>query len=66
MSIVQHFAKNAQGRDLIVGDIHGHFTKLQAALDAAGFKLCVEPQPGCKLCPCRLRAQLDAARLGNK
>lgn len=35
--LVQRFARNPVGRDLIVGDIHGHFTKLQAALDAVGF-----------------------------
>lgn len=34
---VQRFARNTAGRDLIVGDVHGHFTKLQAALDAVGF-----------------------------
>lgn len=35
--LVRRFARNTAGRDLIVGDIHGHFTKLQAALDAVGF-----------------------------
>lgn len=30
-------ARNRVGRDLIVGDIHGHFTKLQAKLDEIGF-----------------------------
>ena len=34
---VQRFARNQAGRDLIVGDIHGHFTKLQQALDWVGF-----------------------------
>lgn len=34
---VRRFTKNEIGRDLIVGDIHGHFTKLQAALEAVGF-----------------------------
>lgn len=34
---VRRFAQNKLGRDLIVGDIHGHFTRLQAALDAVGF-----------------------------
>lgn len=34
---VQRFERNTAGRDLIVGDIHGHFTKLKAALDAIGF-----------------------------
>jgi serine/threonine protein phosphatase 1 len=28
---------NTSGRDLIVGDIHGHFTKLAKALEAVGF-----------------------------
>jgi len=37
MSIVDRYRKNTSGRDLIVGDIHGHFTKLQQALDAASF-----------------------------
>lgn len=36
-SSVKRFERNNPGRDLIVGDIHGHFTKLQAALDAVGF-----------------------------
>lgn len=35
--LVRRFARNTAGRDLIVGDVHGHFTKLQAALDAVGF-----------------------------
>lgn len=34
---IQRFERNTKGRDLIVGDIHGNFTKLQAALDAVGF-----------------------------
>jgi serine/threonine protein phosphatase 1 len=34
---VKRVSRNTQGRDLIVGDIHGYFTKLQAALDAVGF-----------------------------
>lgn len=36
-TLVKRFKKNMAGRDLIVGDIHGHFTKLQAALNAIGF-----------------------------
>lgn len=36
-SKVQRFARNQKGRDLIVGDIHGCFTKLGAALRAVGF-----------------------------
>lgn len=35
--MIKHFDRNTVGRDLIVGDIHGCFTKLQAALDAIGF-----------------------------
>lgn len=34
---IKRFGANVAGRDLIVGDIHGHFTKLQAALDAVLF-----------------------------
>lgn len=34
---IKRFAANTAGRDFAVGDIHGHFTRLQAALDAAGF-----------------------------
>ncbi|MCU1751957.1 metallophosphoesterase [Pseudomonas sp. 6D_7.1_Bac1] len=37
MTQVQRFTINTAGRDFAVGDIHGHFTKLQAALDAVGF-----------------------------
>lgn len=35
--MIKHFTRNTTGRDLVVGDIHGHFTKLQRALDAVGF-----------------------------
>lgn len=35
--LVRRFARNTLGRDLIVGDVHGCFTRLQAALDAVGF-----------------------------
>lgn len=35
--MIKHFTRNTTGRDLAVGDIHGHFTKLQRALDAVGF-----------------------------
>jgi serine/threonine protein phosphatase 1 len=34
---VRRFAANPTGRDLIVGDVHGCFTKLRASLDAVGF-----------------------------
>lgn len=37
MSKLKRFEINTAGRDFAVGDIHGHFTKLQAALDAARF-----------------------------
>ena len=32
--LVRRFALNEHGRDLIVGDIHGCFDKLQVRLDA--------------------------------
>ncbi len=34
---MKRFAMNTSGRDLAVGDIHGHFSRLQAALNTAGF-----------------------------
>ncbi|WP_277592943.1 metallophosphoesterase [Pseudomonas chlororaphis] len=37
MKKIQRFEINTAGRDFAVGDIHGHFTKLQAALDAVQF-----------------------------
>ncbi len=37
MRTLQHFQVNTAGRDFAVGDIHGHFTRLQRALDAVGF-----------------------------
>lgn len=39
---IKHFAANTVGRDFAVGDIHGHFTRLQVALDAAGFNPAVD------------------------
>lgn len=33
----EHFEANPLGRDFAVGDIHGHFTRLQTALSEAGF-----------------------------
>lgn len=42
---IHHFKKNRTGRDLIVGDIHGHFSKLQAQLDSVGF----DPERGDRL-----------------
>jgi len=35
--MVRRFTRNTAGRDLVVGDVHGCFGKLQAALDAVGF-----------------------------
>lgn len=35
--LVKRFPINASGRDFAVGDIHGHFTLLQNALDEVGF-----------------------------
>lgn len=35
--LVARFARNPLGRDLIVGDVHGHFTRLSAALATVGF-----------------------------
>lgn len=37
MSTVLRVARNALGRDLAVGDVHGHFSRLREALDAVGF-----------------------------
>lgn len=34
---VRRFAANTAGRDLLVGDVHGCFSKLRASLDAVGF-----------------------------
>lgn len=34
---VKHFSATRLGRDFAVGDIHGHFSRLQVALDAIGF-----------------------------
>ena len=33
----QHYAANLAGRDFVVGDVHGCFTKLQAKLDELAF-----------------------------
>lgn len=35
--LITRYERNTAGRDLIVGDIHGHFTRLHRALDAVGF-----------------------------
>lgn len=37
MSKFMHHAINTAGRDYAVGDIHGHFVRLQASLDRLGF-----------------------------
>lgn len=34
---MKHFEMNTAGRDFVVGDIHGCFTRLQAKLDGIGF-----------------------------
>lgn len=39
---VKRFAANTAGRDFAVGDIHGHFTRLQSALDIADFDPAVD------------------------
>ena len=43
--MIKKFQKNQTGRDLIVGDIHGNFSKLQRALDVVGF----DPDAGDRL-----------------
>ncbi|MBV6005223.1 metallophosphoesterase [Pseudomonas aeruginosa] len=42
MSVIKRFERNQAGRDFAVGDIHGHFTLLQKALDAACFDPAVD------------------------
>lgn len=42
ISRIKRFAINTAGRDFAVGDIHGHFSLLQAALDAVGFDPAVD------------------------
>lgn len=42
MSWIRHFELNRAGRDFAVGDIHGHFTRLQSALDSIGFDSSVD------------------------
>jgi serine/threonine protein phosphatase 1 len=37
MTLIKRFDINTVGRDFAVGDIHGHFTRLQVTLDAVGF-----------------------------
>lgn len=42
MSQIKRFEINTAGRDFAVGDIHGHFTQLQSALDATEFDPAVD------------------------
>ena len=37
MSTVLHFSRNLHGRDLAVGDVHGHFSRLREALERVEF-----------------------------
>lgn len=37
MSKIQRFEKNRNGRDFVVGDIHGEFSKLERQLEELGF-----------------------------
>lgn len=37
MAYVHKFELNTNGRDFVVGDIHGHFKKLSVSMDAVGF-----------------------------
>lgn len=40
--MIKRFEVNTAGRDFAVGDIHGHFTRLQAAINAVGFNPAVD------------------------
>ncbi len=40
--LIRHYPRNTKGRDFAVGDIHGHFSKLAASLDAIGFDPAVD------------------------
>ncbi|MFK0087557.1 metallophosphoesterase [Pseudomonas sp. NPDC090755] len=42
MSRIERYAINPQGRDYAVGDIHGHFQRLEAQLDRIGFDPAVD------------------------
>jgi len=42
MSLFKSFPMNTAGRDFAVGDIHGHFTALQALLDKVSFNPAVD------------------------
>lgn len=37
MTILKKFKKNPTGRDFVVGDLHGEYTKLMSQLDSLGF-----------------------------
>ncbi len=37
MSLIERYAANLQGRDLAIGDIHGHYSRLEACLAAIDF-----------------------------
>lgn len=42
MADILHLQRNTTGRDILVGDVHGHFTKLAAALKAINFDSAVD------------------------
>lgn len=42
MSKIKRFEQNTAGRDLVVGDIHGHFTLLQQTLDNINFNPAID------------------------
>ena len=42
MGRLRRMIANLRGRDLAVGDIHGHFQRLQQCLDAVGFDPAVD------------------------
>lgn len=42
VGMIKRFERNTAGTDWAVGDIHGHFTRLQAALDSVGFDPAVD------------------------
>ncbi len=39
---VDHYPRNVRGRDLAVGDVHGHYPRLEAALQAVSFDPAVD------------------------
>lgn len=41
-TLVQTVQRNIHGRDFVVGDIHGHFTRLEAALQQVDFDRSVD------------------------